>query len=298
MASMFIKPKKQPPAQPRGLVPNKQQKKLSPNPTPPNGNSPRARSKPRVEESESPMAVDEPGTYTDFKIISCDINSAKFNGFKFDIRKPVKLSEMAKPIKLNRKDPLRREDDTDEVANVPLTPMLGLDGKPVIGADGQMVMVGPDGRPAAQHARPKPTPTPDSKDTKGKRKPFQKKTKQIFTIPEDIRQRRREERYPWMLEDASGKEVWVGQLDDVTKSETHGFLMTMDDDGQGNSHFIFAPSHRWYKMARRPNYRTLGLEEAEEEVKSFSLYLPSPVLLIVVYSSSLNYLSPRTRNIG
>lgn len=69
-------------------------------------------------------------------------------------------------------------------SHVTMKPMLGADGKPVIGADGRIVMVDAEERSIHNEANRK-----DVKDKdKGKRKrKFQKKTRQVFLVPEHIR---------------------------------------------------------------------------------------------------------------
>ena len=94
-----------------------------------------------------------------------------------------------------------------------------------------------------------------------KRKPFQKKTRQIHTIPEEQRQLQREERYPWVLEDQAGQETWVGRIENAEKSATHGLFLTAT-----STEFYFIPAHRWYKMQKRPNFKTASMEEVEAEV--------------------------------
>jgi len=70
----------------------------------------------------------------------------------------------------------------------------------------------------------------------------------VFFVPEEVRQLRREERYPWVMEDSSPTqdEVWVGQMEDASKSNTHAFFMPAANDV-----FKFVPAHRWYKFQKR-----------------------------------------------
>ena len=171
---------------------------------------------------------------------------------KFDSRKPVDVSSWQTPIKLNRKELTKEE---APVARVAVGPMLGTDGKPVVGADGNVVMVDAEGKPITNT---------EEKDKKGKgpangRKKFQKKTRQVFLVPEETRQLRKEERYPWVMEDATQKELWVGKLEDVSKAETHAFFMPLNTEI-----FKFVPAHRWYKFQKKPNYHVPNLKEAEE----------------------------------
>lgn len=219
---------------------------------------------------EDPKQPDEP--YEDFKIFTpsaTDLASGqKYSLFKFESRKTINPVFWPRPVKLNRKDPSKQNSEDEIMGDVKLTPMLGLDGKPVIGADGNMVMLGPDGRPALQHARPKQDQPQNSR-----RKPFQRKTRQVFTIPEELRQLRKEERFPWLIEDGTGNENWVARLDELSKSDNHGFLVPRESQSGA---FVFYNSHRFYKFAKKSKERQMGAEEAEEQV--ISLFNLSTVL--------------------
>lgn len=185
---------------------------------------------------------------------------------KFDSRKPVDITTWDKPVKLNRKDFRRNSDNgaSGPAAPQAVGPMLGPDGKPVIGMDGRVVMVDADGRPIRTGA----AATNGAGDNgKGKekvsaaKKKFQKKTKQVFLVPDAVRRLRREERYPWVMEDSSSTEVWVGSMEEVSKAETQAMFMPA-----ANDIFKFVPAHRWYKFQKKPNYHIPNLEEAESLV--------------------------------
>ena len=192
---------------------------------------------------------------------------------KFDSRKTVDINTWTGPVKLNRKD-TRRSAATGEsdgpAAPVAVGPMLGPDGKPVIGMDGRVVMIDAEGKPI----RPGAQAANGSADGKGKekdkpspaKKKFQKKTKQVFLVPEHIRQLRKEERYPWVIEDATGQEVWVASMEEVSKAETQAMFMPCPSDI-----FKFVPAHRWYKFQKKPHYRVPNLEEAEDLVSRLEL---------------------------
>lgn len=180
----------------------------------------------------------------------------KYNVMKFNSREPVDVMTWQEPVKLNRKDPRRQEAGSSVQEAV--APMLGLDGKPVIGTDGRIVMVDAEGRPihngdGSSNGKDKGTPNG--------RKKFQKKTKQVFYVPEATRQLRREEKYPWVIEDGTGNEVWTGQMEEASKAETHGFFMPTSENK-----FQFVPAHRWYKFQKKQNHATLSAEEVEKLV--------------------------------
>jgi transcription initiation factor TFIIF subunit alpha len=221
----------------------KQEKSSTPKPVPSN-----SRLKPFQEEDEDELKLPD-GPFQDFRLLSSALNGWKYDVIKFDSRKPVEISKWTAPIKLNRKD-LRRDEGVTNGAPEAVGPMLGPDGKPVVGADGKMVMVDVDGRPI--NTRDGSLGTGKGKD-KGKgvangKKRFQKKTRQVFFVPEEVRQLRREERYPWVMEDSSPthNELWTGQMEDASKSETHAFFMPAANDV-----FKFVPAHRWYKFQKR-----------------------------------------------
>ncbi|KAK1236574.1 transcription factor IIF subunit tfg1 [Marasmius sp. AFHP31] len=185
------------------------------------------------------------GPYQEFKVMSSALNGWKFDVMKFDSRKGVDLGTWQGPVKLNRKD-LRKEDPEAAVSSMPLKPMLGLDGQQVYGADGKPVMVDAEGKPVVEGAGAGGMGKGKGLNGAGKKK-FQKKTKQVFIVPDEIRALRREERYPWVIEDATGQETWVAQLDELSKSTTHGFFMP----AATGDVFKFVPSHRWYRFQKK-----------------------------------------------
>ena len=210
--------------------------------------------------------------------MSSNLNGWKYDVMKFNSRQAVEIETWQKPIKLNRKD-LKREHESRDGPGVGLPlavgPMMGPDGKPVIGADGKIVMVDAEGKPihgerASGAAAAKP------KERGPGRKKFQKKTKQVFLVPEATRQLRKEERYPWVMEDAVGSQIWTGMLDDVNKAETHAmFLPTADNV------FKFVPPHRWYRFQKRLGHKIPSLEEAEKQVREIH------VLVLVNYPNGI-----------
>jgi transcription initiation factor TFIIF subunit alpha len=195
------------------------------------------------------------GEFAEYKLMSSALNGWKYDVMKFDSRKTVDISTWEEPIKLNRKE-LRRE-DSGPSTQVPTGPMLGADGKPVVGPDGKIVMVDADGRPIANNGGEAPSKEKDKGKAAGRKK-FQKKTRQVFLVPEATRQLRREERYPWVMEDAKQNEMWVGKLEEVAKAETHALFMPAAQEV-----FKFVPANRWYKFQKKPKHYVPGLEEAE-----------------------------------
>lgn len=193
--------------------------------------------KPETDDGDGELALPE-GPFQEFRLLSSALNGWKYDVMKFDSRKPVDLQKWQEPIKLNRKD-LRREDPSAPTGPQILKPMLGLDGNQVFGMDGKPVMVDMEGKIFHEGDNGK------SKAPANKKK-FQRKTRQVYKVPEEVRQLRREERYPWVIEDGSGGEVWTAQLEDLGKAETHAFFMPAANDS-----FKFVPAHRWYKFQKK-----------------------------------------------
>ncbi|KAJ3985903.1 transcription initiation factor [Lentinula detonsa] len=228
-------PRPPPPTAPNGSRPSSPVKaKPSPKPSPP---------KPNTDDDEADLQLPD-GPYQEFRIMSSALNGWKYDVMKFDSRKSVDILRWQQPIKLNRKD-LRREDPEMSGVGQAVRPMVGLDGQPVIGPDGKMVMVDNEGRPVTENGASGSGAGKGKGPANGKKK-FQKKTRQVFIVPDEIRNLRKEERYPWVVEDGSGQEVWTAQLDDLGKAETHAFLMPAANDV-----FKFVPSHRYYKFQKK-----------------------------------------------
>ncbi|KAI0081800.1 Rap30/74 interaction domain-containing protein [Panus rudis PR-1116 ss-1] len=200
------------------------------------------------------------GPYQEFKLVSSRLNGWKYDVMKFDERKPVDILEWQKPIKLNRKD-LRKE-APQAAAPVAVGIMKGPDGKPVTDSAGNVVQVDADGRPIRMDLNGTPSSSGSQQNDKGKekaKKRNQKKTRQVFPLPEEIRQLRREERYPWVMEDGSGREVWVGHLEDVENSKKMVMFMPTTTNV-----FKLVPAHRWYKFQKKRPFQVPSLEEAEQ----------------------------------
>lgn len=243
--------------------------KKDPSVSRPNGTSPSPRKSATPRQQPTPPNADDvednsrlpDGEFSEYKLMSSALNGWKYDVMKFDSRKIIDVSTWGEPIKLNRKD-LRRQ-ESNSAQQVPVGPMLGPDNKPVIGSDGRIVMVDADGRPIANTTG---EGSSKEKETKGKtpangKKKITRKTRQVFKVPEDVRQLRREERYPWVMEDARQSEVWVGQLEEVSKAETHALFMPAAQEV-----FKFVPAHRWYKFHKKPKHHVPNLEEAESLV--------------------------------
>ena len=229
------------------------------------GATPRPRRPPQPKIKKEEEEVEFSGEFQEFRLLSSSLNGWKYNVMKFESHRLEDIDTWERPVKLNRKELKREQESRDGPGvglNLAITPMLGADGKPVIGGDGKIVMLDADGRPmngerASGAAAAKP------KERGPGRKKFQKKTRQVFLVPEATRQLRREERYPWVMESGDGEHIWTGMLDDIHKAETHAmFLPTV------NNVFKFVAPHRWYRFQKRHNHKIPSLEEAERMVSA------------------------------
>jgi transcription initiation factor TFIIF subunit alpha len=199
--------------------------------------------------------------------MSSSLNGWRYDVMRFESREPVDLDTWERPIKLNRKE-LKREPESRDGPGVglavPIAPMLGADGKPVIGTDGKIVMVSADGKPIHGEQTSGPSAVKPKEKSAGRKK-FQKKTKQVFLVPEATRQLRKEERYPWVMEDGTGEQIWVAMLEHSNRADNHAmFLPTVDNV------FKFVPPHRWYKFQKKSKRKSRSLEEVEKLVSLFA----------------------------
>ncbi|KAJ1678908.1 transcription factor IIF subunit tfg1 [Spiromyces aspiralis] len=94
--------------------------------------------------------------------------------------------------------------------------------------------------------------------TRHKQMLFKKRTKQVFFADEQQRRLNIEESRPWIFEDYDAQNSWTGTLEGGQKSNY--FLFVLIEDG-----FKVVPVHRWYNFRPKLKYRTLSIEEAEEE---------------------------------
>jgi len=242
-------------------------------PTRPAPPASRLASKVRVKTAESPA----PANYSDYRLVSSGLptgydapaGTPRFNVVKFQsTAAEVDPRTFARPIAMNRRDPRPRPP--------PPPPLLGADGQPVAEEekrielrpvlDGQgRIVKGPDGEPLMA-----PKQSYDASLVGGgaaatplpirKKNPFKKKTKQVYKVDADVIRLRREERHPWVLESADGKERWVGRMEDTAEKQSYvGFVFEDDKDA-----FEVVDVRRWFKFQKRATYETLGVDEAEE----------------------------------
>lgn len=194
----------------------------------------------------------------------------------------VDIGKFQGPVMLNRRDEralrdegqAKQEDDASETADAAAL-TTAAQGKHA-GRDESLVAPGPGtsrnadgtGGPAVAAIR--------------KRRPFEKKTSRVFQTDASLASRKlaRQEQYPWLLEDASGKERWVGRmtgssagLGGINDGATGGTSAT-----KAGSHVLFRvrdteagmdvlPIDRSYRFAPKQSSRNADADEAELEVR-------------------------------
>ncbi|KAG8983271.1 hypothetical protein FRB90_006159 [Tulasnella sp. 427] len=214
-----------------------------------------------------PTNPDNKGTPS-FMIVSSDPANWRFNVGSFhpqrriynqdEVQIPsVEIQDFQQPVKMNRKQPksmLYAEPEPTEVKDQHFKPMLGPDGKPVY-HNGQVVMVNSEGQTLASIAKAKEKAAAaaaaaganakgkgKATDALGKGKKSQPKTRQVFIQSDDVRARRREEYHPWVMEDTSGNQNWIGTMDDRNDDSLWGLLKV------SGGCFEFIPIHRFYSF--------------------------------------------------
>lgn len=230
--------------------------------------------------------------WQDIPLKSCtqeDIKDIRFHIMKFATKQDVNIVEdFNKPVRLHRKDPrniqfhltreeieirkreqeqaklererlkaeIKEEDgvqdgdaiDKKEVKEVADPSKIAPDGKKIINKNqADMSQVAPDGGARKQ-----------------KKNLFKRKTRQINLMDDAKRKLRYEEHYPWVIEDYTGKNVFVGNYEGGS-SESQHVLFVFDKDG-----FKMIPTEKVYRFTPRNKYATLTLEEAEAKMEKNS----------------------------
>lgn len=181
----------------------------------------------------------------------------------------VDISTFQRPVKLNRRDERALREEGQEQRD-PATPTEAQVKNP--DRDESLVAPGPSGSRngpslAAAAAR--------------KRKPFEKKTSRVFQTEASLASRKlaRQEQYPWLLEDALGKQRWVGRMvggsaglgginDGATggTSATKAGAQVIFRVKQSNNGMEVLPADRTYRFTPKLTSRNADADEAELEV--------------------------------
>jgi transcription initiation factor TFIIF subunit alpha len=228
-------------------------------------------------------------TYNEFQLTSTPKHGQN-HLMDFKSNKKVEPSNFARPVKLHRKEsnfiPYRQyiqnlnEQNAANAASVAAAAAKAaaiMAGTP-IPSEPQNKNVEDLGE-SSTTSTPNGTPTPNNKEqhgpktgadtsliaplggaTRNKQMLFKKRTKQIYLAKEDTRELKEQEHRPWILEDYDSQNSFTGTLEGGQRSDYMFFVLT--DNG-----FKVMPVDRWYKFQAKRNFKTLSLEEAEEQLK-------------------------------
>lgn len=237
-----------------------------------------------------PASPAPPSNFSDYRLVSSGLaqgydapsGTPRFNVVKFQSSHEVDPRSFDRPVGMNRRDPRPRPPPTGSTTDVKpepgqaeeekkedLRPVLDAQGRVVRGEDGQPLMAPKQVYDAALvggSATGQPLPVRKKKDY------FKKKTKQVYKVDSDVIRLRREERYPWVLESAEGKEAWVGRMEDTAEKQSYVSFVFEDDKDE----FEVVDVRRWFKFQKRAAYETLGVDEAEELVRPSFPHPPPP----------------------
>ncbi|KAJ1918434.1 transcription factor IIF subunit tfg1 [Mycoemilia scoparia] len=203
--------------------------------------------------------------YNDYRLVS--VNKIRtHNIMRLTHDKPVDLTTFTPPLKLKRRErgsqAASAKDDAQSQSSSDKQQTAGTSAgtsTPAGNAAGTQA-----GGKAARGGRGVQTKAdtsiiaPFGGATRNKQMLFKKRTKQVFFADENQRRLNIEESRPWMFEDYDAQNSWTGTLEGGQKSNY--FLFVLIDDG-----FKVVPVDRWYNFRQKLKYRTLTIEEAEEE---------------------------------
>ncbi|CAG8485951.1 5852_t:CDS:2, partial [Scutellospora calospora] len=178
----------------------------------------------------------------EYTITSSTLNKIKkLNIMRFHSSQPVDITKFTVPVKLQRRDPdapqqnliLSRQNQI--ISNTPkVVQQISTPSTPTSGADASLI-------------------APYAGARHNKKNLFKKKTTQIFLADDSQRKLKAEEKLPWVLEDYEGV-TWIGEYEGG------------DSAKYGGDKLEFVEIHRFYTFNRKLNYKTLTIEEAEEQM--------------------------------
>lgn len=173
-------------------------------------------------------------------------DGTRYNIMRFQSGRPINpATDFKRPVKFARRD--LHEANAEPVEEV----------DPAEDANAAVTVEAP--------AKPVPAPKPEYSVAPHagqplQRKQFRKKTHEVFQQDEGVRQLRQEERFPWLLEDDAGKDIYQGSLEGG-QGGTYVFLRLTADG------FDVTPVSKFYRFSQRQKYQTMSLDEAEETMK-------------------------------
>lgn len=221
--------------------------------------------------------------YTDYRLVAAFDPLIKNNIMKFapSSSKKINLNSFFQPVKLNRKDPWAIRKKAEEEKRK--AQELKLKAEADISSETMTHEQDPPSASAAKAGRDDSlvAPGPAGSQVRSKSQAFKKKTKQVFIAADQTaRMLRKEEYQSWLLEDGgmTGNERWVGRYESAGaatgSSADPSRLASKSSNTDASNYVVFRldeagedfqvlPCHRFYRFTQRPNYDTLGADEAE-----------------------------------
>ncbi|KAI2473565.1 Rap30/74 interaction domain-containing protein [Annulohypoxylon bovei var. microspora] len=172
---------------------------------------------------------------------------------------PTNMDEFTRPVTLHRRDPRQPPPGREVKEDTPVeeNPEDTAEVERIAQLKAQR-----EAQRAAENAQKAPV-TKDANPKKQQKEQPKKQGLQIHYAPRTEQQKKQQEiRYeealPWHLEDADGKNVWVGQYEAPLSDCKVAFMI--HNDG-----FRMMPLEKWYKFAaKRGSFKIMSIEEAEK----------------------------------
>ncbi|KAM0238954.1 hypothetical protein ACHAP5_008460 [Fusarium lateritium] len=238
-----------------------------PRPAPASGSGTKNGAKPNIEEvrrQNGGWSEPPPAQYSDIPIMTTKkalLDGIRYHMMKFTQSKPgdrpidpTDQDDFARPVTLHRRDARQPAPGRAVKIEAPEAPQ----------ADEQEAekMAQMKAEREAQRAIDQAKIAPVAKDANPKRPKKQKEEKTTFNrAPKteaakkesDIRY---EEALPWHLEDAEGKNVWVGNYVSALSESNVAFMID-------KSVFRMVPLEKWYRFTSKPPFQPYTIDEAE-----------------------------------
>ncbi|KAI1498179.1 hypothetical protein F5X99DRAFT_339913 [Biscogniauxia marginata] len=171
---------------------------------------------------------------------------------------PTDQTKFARPVTLHRRDPRQpppgREIKEEEVVEQPVVNTEEAEKLAQLKSEREAQRALDDAQkaPVVKDANPKKQPKKEKRP--GTQVHYQARTEQQKKEAEI----RYEEALPWHLEDADGKNVWVGQYEAPLSNSKVALMIH-------NGGFRMVPLEKWYKFtSKRGAFQALSIEEAEK----------------------------------
>ncbi|KAG9228573.1 putative transcription initiation factor IIF subunit alpha [Amylocarpus encephaloides] len=208
------------------------------------------------------------GTYRDTPLFTTKkaLRDIRYHIIRFHGKKivdPADQDEFIRPVTLHRRDPKQpppgRPGKEEDIAEEPIDSkerekMEIAKAEKEAKRMAELAQIAPTGNNAAALAQKKKTAHREAKTT------------QIHKVVENEEQNkafhlRYEEALPWHLEDAEGKNTWVGTYE-AALSDTN-VMFCLDKEAQK---FTMVPLEKWYKFTAKNKFSTLTIEQAEAQM--------------------------------